>query len=66
MWIGGADGDTNAPGVNNGAKALELVAAGGALVLGGVGVDLWLSRKTHAPRIEPETKDATATAIMAL
>ena len=29
IWIGGADGEARAPGVNNGAKALELVAAGG-------------------------------------
>jgi hypothetical protein len=34
------DSDARAPGVNNGMKAPELVVAGGALVLTGVGVDL--------------------------
>jgi hypothetical protein len=66
IWIGGADGEARAPGVNNGAKALELVAAGGTLVLTGDGIDLWLNRKTQTPRMEPETKDAIETAIMAL
>ena len=40
LGISGADCDAKAPGVNSGAKALELVAAGGALTLTGGGVVL--------------------------
>jgi hypothetical protein len=72
MYIGGADDDTNALGVDNGAKTLEFVVTGvesepaGAPVFTAVGTGSSTALNTQAPRIEPETKDATETASIAL
>ena len=65
-------GDAKTTGVNNGAKALELVAPGvgpepaGAPVFTAVDIGISIALNTQAPRIDPETKDAIETAIMAL
>jgi hypothetical protein len=72
MCLGGADGRAKAPGVSNGAKTLELVAAAvapepaGAPVFTAVDIGISTALNIQAPRIDPETKGTIEMASMAL